>query len=1113
MNAAEFAIKNRLISFLVLMGSLIGGLLAYQNLPRFEDPEFTIRQAQIITQYPGATAEEVATEVTEALESALQQMQEVEEISSISSAGLSRITVEFKFKFSPTKSDLQGIFTKLRNRVSDAQSALPPNAMKTIVNDDFGDVFGLYLQLTGEGYTPKELHDYAKALRIELLSVDGVGKVVLNGIQSEAIYVEVSRERANALGVSVSQIFDDLSQQNSVVSAGTVDVGNQTLVITPSGRVDSVTAIEDLVVSTATSGTLVYLRDVATVSRKYQDPPQMVMRYNGQPSLGIGIANVLGGNVSKMGKAIDAKLAAGLERRPLGMEVHQYYHQGKVVDVAVFEFAKNVVAALVIVLVTLLIFMGLKSALIIGALLLFTIAATLAVMSIVGLPMHRISLGALIIALGMLVDNAIVVVDGILVGVRQGRKKLEVAKDVVQRTQWPLLAGTVVGILAFAPIGLTAGNMREFAGHLFWVVLISLLFSWLFAITAVPLLADMLFKESDPADHQVKPEGIMTRGYKGFMRGVLAVRWLIVTMVIGLFAMSIYGFQFVKSGFFPASTTPQIVVDYWLPEGTSIGQTEADLLVIEKKLQSFDEITDVHTLVGGGALRFTLVYGPEAPNSSYGHFLLKVSDHNLIPDLLPQIQNYLDQEFPDSQAKVWRFQLGPGGGSKIEAAFSGPDPVVLRQLANQAKAILAEDGEAISIKDDWRSQVPSIRPIYSESKGRRLGISREDLASALAVNYSGKSVGAYREGDTLIPIIARAPATERQGVDGISSVTVFSGVTGKAVPLSETVDGFETQWVNARLRRVDRVWTIKAQADPVPAVLASVVYERIKPKIEALELPSGYSLKWDGEQGDSSEATGDLFAAIPMGVLAMVLVVVLLFNALRQPLIIWLVVPLALIGVVFGLLVTNTAMEFMAMLGLLSLSGLLIKNGIVLVDQMDIEIREGKPRFDAVVDSATSRVRPVMMGALTTVLGVLPLLTDAFFKSMAVVLVFGLSFATVLTLIVVPALYSIFFGVKSSETSARRVNANDSDVAHRTSEYRRDEQDRGDYLEPDLYHDEYRYPEHERGEYRGSEYDRVEYRRADDERDEYRAPSRARVSDRYRDEYRGDHPEKYRDDQ
>ena len=1018
MNPAEFSIKNRLICFLVIVGALVSGWLAYENMARFEDPEFTIREAVIVTQYPGATPEEVAQEVSEVLESALQQMQEVEEVRSVSSPGLSRITVEVKYAFSPSKSALQQIWSKVRNKVSDAAAGLPPGAGEPVVNDDFGDVYGLYYLLTGDGFTEKELYEYAKDLRTDLLRGDGVAKVVIGGAQREVIYVEIARDRAAQLGVSVEQVYNDLAQQNSVVSAGDVQVGDRRLTITPTGSVDSVSAIENIVVSTATSGTLVYLRDIATVRRAYQDPPSQIVRFNGQPAIAIGISNVTGANVVKMGGSIEAILTEAESRRPLGIQLHEYYHQGKIVDVAVQDFALNVLAALGIVLVTLLIFMGPRSAIIIGGILVLTIAATLATMQFAGIPMHRISLGALIIALGMLVDNAIVVTEGILVGVQNGRKKLSIAKEIVSRTIWPLLGGTLVGIIAFAPIGFAPGSTAEFTGHLFWVVMISLLYSWLFAITAVPLFADLLFKEKAGADDTPKADGAFLRIYKGFMRGVLAARWGVALIAIALFAVSIWGFQFVKPGFFPASTSPQIVVDYWLPQGTDISETTTDMMQLEQQLADLDGVKDIQTLIGAGTLRFMLVYSPEAGNSAYGQFLIKVDDYRDIDGLIPQIQGQIDANYPNAQAKVWRFQLGPGGGSKIEATFRGPDPAVLRQLANEAKAIMAADGRAISIKDDWRQPVPTIQPIYSESRGRRLGISREDLAGALETNYSGQTVGVFREEDELIPIVARAPLSERLTAESIGGIQIVSPVTGQTVPIIEVVDGIETVWRNGQLKKVDRTFTIKAQADPVAGDLAGDLQARLQPLIEAMDLPDGYTLEWEGEAGDSAEANENLASTIPLGFLAMVVVVIVLFNALRQPLIIWLVVPLSLIGVVLGLVATGTPFEFMAILGLLSLSGLLIKNAIVLVDQMDLEIRDGKPRFDAVIDSAASRVRPVMMGSLTTVLGVIPLFGDAFFRSMAVVLVFGLSFATLLTLIVVPALYAIFFRIRSTERAA-----------------------------------------------------------------------------------------------
>ncbi|GAB5379715.1 MAG: efflux RND transporter permease subunit VexD [Aliiglaciecola sp.] len=1015
MNPGIFAMKNRLITMIVILASLIGGWNAYKNMSRFEDPEFTIRTAVVITQYPGATPTEVANEITEPLESAIQQMQEVDTLESTSSAGLSRINVDIKYEFSSSKEALQAIWSKLRNKVSDAQSSLPPGAYTSIVNDDFGDVYGVYYLLTGEGFTYKELEEYAKQLRTDVLTVEGVAKVSLSGLQSEAIYVEISRDRAAALGQTVNTIYQVLEQQNAVSPAGNVQAGNRRLVIQPSGSIDSVEEIRDLVVSTDNEGTLIYLRDVATVTRSYQTPLTDEIRYNGQPAIGFGISNVTGANVVKMGNAIEAKLASVEDQRPIGIELHEYYHQGKITDAAVENFVLNVAAALVIVLVTLFFFMGIKSAVIIGATLIITIAATLATMYLINIPMHRISLGALIIALGMLVDNAIVVTEGILVGTQRGEKKLNIVKKIIERSIWPLLGGTLVGIIAFAPIGLAPGSTAEYTGHLFWVVMISLMYSWVFAITAVPFLADLMFKEV-PAGAEPPKEGKFISSYKGFMRFMLKIRWVPIGATVALFAVSVWGFQFVKAGFFPASTTPQVVVDYWLPEGTDISQTKADMLKIEEELLTYDGIADVQTLIGKGALRYMLVYGGESGNSAYGQFLLKADDFDAVGGLIPKIQAYLDEGYPDAQSKVWRFQLGPGGGSKVEAEFSGPDPAVLRDLADQAKAIMTADGRAISIKDDWRQPVSIIEPIYSSNKGRRLGISRQDLSQALLTNYSGRSVGVYRENDTLIPIIARAPESERLDAESMAQIQIISPATGAAVPLNEVVDSIDMVWRNSLLLREDRVWKIKAQADPVAGDLASDLQARLLPQIEAIELPPGVTLEWGGESGDSSEANEDLASTLPLGFLAMVLVVVILFNGLRQPLVIWLVVPLSLIGVVLGLLTTGTPMEFMAILGLLSLSGLLIKNAIVLVDQMDIEIAEGKARFDAVVDSAASRVRPVMMGALTTVLGVIPLFGDAFFKSMAVVLVFGLTFATLLTLVVVPALYAVVFKINNTES-------------------------------------------------------------------------------------------------
>ncbi len=1020
MNIAELAIKNRLWCVIVMMISLFGGLFAYNNMPRFEDPEFTIRTAQVLTRYPGATPAEVADEVTEKLETAIQQMQEVDEIRSTSSAGFSLIQVDIKFDFAPDDSALDVIWNRLRAKVDDAQAHLPPGAGPSLVNDDFADVYGLYYVITGDEFTHKELVDYAKDLRVELLTVPGVGKVQISGAQQETIYLEFSREQAAAMGVSLNSVFDAISKQNVVTPAGDIVLGDKRVQMRAGGAADSVEALKNTIIATGGNQNLMHLRDIAKVKRGYSDPPTFIMRYNGSPALGLGVSAVSGGNVVKLSKAINAMLKSEEKQRPLGIEIHTYYNQGDIVEVAINDFALNVLLALVIVLVTLFLFMGFRASMVIGAVLLFTIAATLAVMYLIDIPMHRVSLGALIIALGMLVDNAIVVTDGILVGLRKGNTLLATASATVARTFWPLLGGTLVGIIAFAPIGFAPGEVAEFTGDLFWVILISLLFSWVFAIILVPFLASLLFtKKRGVSVSSAQEESRFSRLYKRFIRALLGQRALVLVCVAALFALCLWGFKFVTPGFFPASTTPQMVVDFWLPEGTDIETTNADIKQLEKYLREQAPVKDVQALIGAGTMRYMLIYSPEANNSSYAQLLVKTQSYEDLDSLIPQVQGHIDEHFPDALAKVWRFKMGPGGGSLIEAEFSGPDPKVLRELAEKAKAIMLADGEAISIKDDWRNQVPILVAEYAPGSGRRAGVSRERVAYTMNAAYSGTRVGVYREDDKLIPIVARALPAQRKDVSNIGSLPLFNNLGGKSILLSEVVDGFDTEWENPRIIKRNRKLTIKAQCDPRPPLLAGQLQTRLQPQIEAIDLPDGYTLTWRGESGDSAEAQEKLATTIPLGFMAMVLVVILLFNALRQALVIWLTVPLALMGVVFGLLVTNSPLEFMAILGVLSLSGLLIKNAIVLVDQMDADIATGKPRLDAIVDAAQSRVQPVLLGAVTTVLGILPLFWDAFFKSMSVVLAFGLSFATLLTLLVVPVLYAVIFRVKPDEVAQR----------------------------------------------------------------------------------------------
>ena len=1023
MRLFEAALKNRLSLVITICLIFFAGWHAHQNIARFEDPEFVIRSAKIFTQYPGGSPVEVALEISEPLETALQQLQELETISSKSSAGLSEITVQVKFEFTKSKAELEVFWAKLRNKIRDAAPSLPREALTPVIKDDFGDIYGMLYFVSGEDYSPAELRRYAKQLQKELLQVKNVAKVQLQGEQDEAIFVEISAENRAVLGVNLQKLYDILAQQNSVVEAGSVVIGDQRLVIDPSGAIDSVEAIKNLLVSTAADGKVIYLKDIANIYRDYQTPAKKIIHYQGQPAIALGVATVAGENVVVVGKAVDDKLAETLSRRPLGMEVSEYYHQGKTVESSIEHFIINVVTALFIVLLSLLVFMGRSAALIVALVLALTVSATFASMELAGMPIHRVSLGAMILALGMMVDNAVVVVEAIFVGLVEGgggkQSRMNIVSGVIKETRWPLLVATMVGVIAFAPIGFAPGRTAEYAGDLFTVVMIALLFSWLFAMTVTPLACHVFFR-NQLVLRKAPEKSVILSVYKPLVYWVLSHRWWVIILVSLLFCLSVFGFQSVNKGFFPQSTTPQMVVDYWLPEGAKIERTEQDMLKIEAYVRGLDGVSAVQTLVGGGGIRYMLTYRPESRNSAYGQLLVRVDDYRVIDGLLAEVRSYIETQFPEGQAKTWRFVLGPVGGAMIEAEFSGPDATVLRRLANEAKAAMFADGGALSIRDDWRQPVGVIEPIYSEIRGRRAGVSRKDLADALLNYYSGQVVGEYREGDDLIAILSRMPESKTASVSDIKNIQVLSAVSGKMVPIAQVTDGFRTTWRDGNIRSKNRVFTIKVQADSHPDELTSVLLQRIAPPIEAIVLPDGYDFRWGGEAEVSEQANNELMQTLPMALLAMVLVVVFLFGKLRQPLIVWLVVPLGVIGVVFGLLVTGISLEYIGMIGFISLSGLLIQNAIILVDRIDLEIASGKARLDAIVDSTVSRFRPVVLGSFTTAFGVIPLFFDAFFQSLAVVIFFGLSFATLLTLLVVPALYAIFMRVADTEITHER---------------------------------------------------------------------------------------------
>ncbi len=1018
MNPAEIAIRNKTVTLVFTFLMVIGGILSYINLSRLEDPEFTIKDALIITNYPGASAEEVSEEVTDVIERALQQMGQLDRVTSRSERGRSTVTATIKDQYD--SSTLPQVWNELRNRVGDVQRQLPPGATASLVVDDFGDVFGIFYAITGPDYTQAELYDVAKMLRQNLVLVGDVNNVEIFANQQEVIYVELARNMVSQLGIQPREIAAALGEQNLVRFSGIADSGPLRITIDPTGSSQSVESLGDIVIRQARSGPdgetpLIFLRDIATITRDYIDPPHTLLRYDGQPAIGLTISTVSGGNVVRMGEGVEKRLEELRSQIPLGIELNPVSFQADNVTEAINNFVVSLGQAVGIVFIILLIFMGLRSGMIIGAVLFITICGTMIVMDMMELSLERISLGALIIALGMLVDNAIVITEGMLVNIQRGVDRMKAAKDIVKQTAVPLLGSTAIAILAFGAIGLSDDSTGEYCRSLFIVLLIALGISWVTAVTTTPLLCYMFLK-GKPETAKGEPEapekdpygGFLFVIYKSFLSFCLRFRRLTMAALVLMLGLSAFGFRYVDQSFFPDSTRRQFMVDVWSPVGIRLDQSLENIAEIEQYVKSLDGVKHVASVAGRGAPRFLLTYSPEQPDTGYALLLVDVEDHRKIGELTERLQRDLTANFPNNQIVTRRFLLGPGSGGRVQARFSGPDHDKVRELSVQAMNIIRQDGGGKAIRLDCREQVRVLRPQFMEAEARRASVTRTDLAQSLESTFTGRRIGIFRESDELIPILLRSPYSERTDPDSIRDVQVFSSATGSFVPIRQVVSDFTIENEDPIMMRRNRQSTITVHADPLQG-LPRALFERVRPQIEALPRPPGYNLEWGGEYEDSGRAQAALAGTLPIFILMMVLIVLTLFNSIKTTLIIWITVPFALIGIVVGLLVAGQPFGFMALLGALSLSGMLIKNSIVLIDEIRLQINSGKAPWAAVVDASVSRVRPVSMAALTTVLGLIPLLFDAFFVAMAVTVMAGLLFATVLTLVVVPVLYVMFY--------------------------------------------------------------------------------------------------------
>lgn len=1023
-----FALARRTVTYFTTALLFVGGIAAYFSLGQLEDPEFTIKSAVISTAYPGASPREVELEVTDRIELAIQEMPQIDYIESLSRAGLSIIQVNIRRSF--VSEEMPQIWDELRRKIRDVEGSLPPGAGRPDVADDFGDVFGFQLAVTGDGFSYAELERYAKDLKRELSLVKGVARVDLWGTQRKVIYLDVAETQLTQLGISDQSIESTLRIQNMVVDAGSVDLLDRRLRIAPTGAFETPADIGNLTIQLSltdslqtlrqddapgASGELIRIRDIGTVIQGYADPPGTMMRYNGLPAIGVSITNTKGVNIVELGAAIDARLAELIATLPVGIEAHRVHWQSDIVDAAVLNFLVSFLEAVAIVLVLIALFMGWRMGVIIGTSLVVTILASFMLMALFGIDLQRMSLGALVIALGMMVDNSIVVADGISVRLQKGMNRRQAAIEAAAQPSMPLLGATVIAVMAFFPIFASEEDAGEYCATLFSVVAISLLTSWVISMTLTPLQCVDMLPDPKPGERAGDPYGGRFFDlFRDLLERCIRGRWLTIAGMVGLLVLAGASFQRVEQLFFPESSMNKFMIDYWGPEGSRIAQTAAAVRQAEEKIMTDARVTGVASYIGAGPPRFYLPVEPEKPYASYAQLVVNVKDYHDIPDMIREWTPLFAEHFPEAVVPIRQFGVGPAFTWKFDVRVIGPGdarPETLRAIATDLRDIVEADPLTAYTRTDWRQRVLKVVPEYSQERGRWAGVTREDIARATKRAFDGRQIALYREDDDLIPIVLRNIEDERRNVGGLDVIDVQSAMSTDPVPLSQVTRAIGTEWEEPLIWRRDRRRTIKVQGNPVLGETLPTMQRSLAAEIQAYRLPPGYGWEWGGEHESARDAQASLIPGIVPAAVVMLFIMVALFNDFRPPLVIVLTVPLAFIGITAGLLATGAAFGFLALLGAMSLAGMMIKNAIVLLDEIDIQMAAGLGRYDATMMAAVSRLRPVALAAATTVLGVAPLIQDPFFIGMAVTIMAGLAFGTVLTMLVVPTLYATIYGI------------------------------------------------------------------------------------------------------
>ena len=1013
MNIPKYSLENQKIIYFFLAVMLIGGIYSFFKLPKKEDSPFVIKTAVLVTQYPGATPQEVEKLVTEPIEREIQAMSDVFQIKSESYFGMSKITIELQPTLSPDYMPVK--WDELRRKVANIQPRLPSGASSISVNDDFGDVFGIYYALTAdEGYTYDELRDWAQKIKTELSPVPGVQKVSLFGEQTQVVNVKISVPKLANLGIDPNAIQQVMQTQNLLVNTGDINTGNYQLRLRTEGTYKDIQDIRDQLIVTKSGGE-VRLGDIATVERGYMDPPSNLMRVDGKRAIGIGVATGAKDDVVAVGNVVADHLKEMEQLFPIGMDLKAIYPENKIAQEANNGFILNLIESLLIVIVIIFIVMGSRAGMLVGSSLLFSVGGTLLIMLIWGVGLNRTSLAAFIIAMGMLVDNAIVVTDNAQVGIKRGLSRYQALIDGATKPQWALLGATFIAVCSFLPMYLAPASVAEIVKPLFIVLAVSLGLSWILALTQTTTFGNFILKEAKPGENKDPYDTKLYHKFERLLGRLIKRRYVTLASVVATLFLSLFIMSIMPQSFFPIMNKPYFRADLIFPEGYSIYDVEANVKKIEEDyLSKNPNIKSFSFTLGGSPVRYYLASSSVGPKPNFANVLIETQVPEDAQAEEGKFYDYMVANYPNILTRSALFALSPVPDAAIEIGFIGDNVDTLIALTQRAQEIARNYDQVMEVRNSWGNKVPVWKPLYSQEKGLRLGITRQQVAYSLRSATNGVPLGEYREGDVFMRILLKDADKDSISLNDIKTLPVYSA-KGRSVKVEQVIDDFSLDYEFNVVRRFNREPCMLMQCEPKRGANTMAAFSHLWKEVqEKIQVPEGYKMTYFGEQSEQDKGNKAIAANIPLMFGLIYVTLLFLFpKYYRKPVLIMAMLPLIFIGVVLGLLVFGKSLDFFAMLGLLGLIGMNIKNAIVLVDEIGLQLNAGLSPVNAVIEATKTRIVPVTMASGTTILGMLPLLGDAMFAGMAATIMGGLFVSTILTIFVLPVTYCVFFKIKS----------------------------------------------------------------------------------------------------